>query len=115
MIYFMTNIKSVIDNNLTYVFTDAHAIRRLSNFYTHTADLDKVDWEVMVSDFWNDTDDDMNKKARRQAEFLIHRRVPISACLGFAVHNNKVKSRVETIMGDAGHSLPIASRPKFYY
>lgn len=43
VIYFMTNIQSIVDNKLSYVFTDAHAIRRLSNFYTDLSHLVKVD------------------------------------------------------------------------
>lgn len=36
------------------------------------SDLDKIDWDVMGSDYWNDTNEDMNRKARRQAEFLVY-------------------------------------------
>ena len=85
IIFFMSNIKSIIDNELPFVFTDAHAIRRLSNFYTDLSDLNNVDWNVMKSDYWNDTNEDMSRKARRQAEFLVQHHVPLSACIGFAV------------------------------
>lgn len=115
IIYFMTNIQTIIDNELPFVFTDAHAIRRLSNFYTDLSDLDNVDWDVMKSDYWNDTDEDMSRKARRQAEFLVHNHVPLSACIGFAVYSEKAKRKVEKMLKDTNLYLPVAVRRHFYY
>lgn len=69
----------------------------------------------MRSDYWNDTNEDMNRKSRRQAEFLVHHHVPLSACIGFAVYNDKMKIKVEQLLCDANLSLPVAVRRKFYY
>lgn len=115
IIYFMSNIQSVVDNELSYVFTDAHAIRRLSNVYTDLSDLDKLDWDVMKSNYWYVINEDMNRKARRQAEFLVHGHVPLSACLGFAVYDKETKEKVEQMLTDADVVLPVAVRPGFYF
>lgn len=69
----------------------------------------------MKSDFWNDTNEDMNRKARRQAEFLVYSHVPLSACLGFAVYNQEAKIKVEKLLDDAKLSIPVAIRRHFYY
>lgn len=100
---------------LPYVFTDGHAIRRLSNFYTDLSDLDKIDWDVMESNYWNDTDEDMNRKARRQSEFLVYNQVPLSACLGFAVYSYEAKVAIEKILEKKNLSIPVAVRRHFYY
>ncbi|WP_216086457.1 type II toxin-antitoxin system toxin DNA ADP-ribosyl transferase DarT [Sporosarcina newyorkensis] len=115
VIYFMTDVESIQKNDLDFVFTDAHAIRRLTNFYTEPVHLDRIDWQVMTSDFWHDIDEDMSRKARRQAEFLVHRQVPLSACLGFAVFNERTKAKVEQFLRTAGKSLSVAVRRQFYY
>ncbi|WJY26613.1 MULTISPECIES: type II toxin-antitoxin system toxin DNA ADP-ribosyl transferase DarT [Sporosarcina] len=115
VVYFMTSISTVQRNELDFVFTDAHAIRRLTNFYTDPIHLDQVDWQVMTSVYWHDIDEDMNRKARRQAEFLVYQEVPLSACLGFAVFDERAKVKLEYLLHGAGSTLPVAVRRQFYY
>lgn len=115
LVYFMTSVASIQENALNFVFTDAHAIRRLTNFYTDLIHFNRIDWQLMTSDYWQDIDEDMSRKARRQAEFLVHRVVPISACLGFAVYNEQAKVKLEKILQDEDSALPVAVRRHFYY
>lgn len=111
----MASIASIQEHALDFLFTDAHTIRRLTKFFTNPIHLEQVDWKVMTSDYWHDIDDDMSRKARRQAEFLVHEAVPLSACLGFAVFNEQAKVNLEKILQDAGSTLPVAVRRHFYY
>lgn len=37
---------------------------------------DIIDWELMESKYWFDTDEDNRRKCRRQAEFLVHKFCP---------------------------------------
>lgn len=115
IVYFMTNKEMIQQYCSSFVFTDAHAIRRLTNFYTQLSDLNKIDWELMKASQWADTDDDPNRKARRQAEFLVYNEVPLSACLGFAVYSNPAKRKVEEMLQDADITLPVAVRKSFYF
>lgn len=115
IVYFMTNKEMIQQHCSSFVFTDAHAIRRLTNFYTQLSDLNKIDWELMKASQWADTDDDPNRKARRQAEFLVYNEVPLSACLGFAVYSNSAKRKVEEMLQEADISLPVAVRKSFYF
>lgn len=115
IVYFMTNTKSIQQHLLHYVFTDAHAIRRLTNFYTDLENLSEIDWDVMQASVWTDTNDDPNRKARRQAEFLVHNEVPLSACLGFAVYSFQTKQKVEKMLENTNLVLPVAIRRQFYF
>lgn len=72
-------------------------------------------WDVMQASVWTDTDDDPNRKARRQAEFLVHKEVPLSACLGFAVYSVQTKQRVKEMLEIAGLTVPVAVRRHFYF
>lgn len=69
----------------------------------------------MKASQWADTDDDPNRKARRQAEFLVYNEIPLSACLGFAVYSNSAKRKVEEMLQEADISLPVAVRKSFYF
>ena len=115
IVYFMTNTDVIQKHCPDFVFTDAHAIRRLTNFYTDLENLNEIDWDIMRALVWTDTDDDPNRKARRQAEFLVHNEVLLSACLGFAVYSIQTKQKVEKMLQNAGVSLPVAVRRQFYY
>src|SRR5699024_3059269 len=110
IIYFMTNIRTIQKHSLDFIFTDAHAIRRLTNFYTDLADLIEIDWDIMDSPMWKDTDEDPNRKARRQAEFLVYNEVPLSACLGLAVYNIDAKKQVDKILENNKSPLQTAVR-----
>ncbi|UTW68357.1 DUF4433 domain-containing protein [Anaerobacillus sp. HL2] len=44
-----------------------------------------MDWDVMESKYWFDTDDDPDRKRRRQAEFLVLRHFPLELVLGIGV------------------------------
>lgn len=59
--------------------------------------------------------EDMNRKARRQAEFLVYSQIPLSACLGFAVYNYEAKIAVGKILEEKNFSIPVAVRRHFYY
>lgn len=115
LVYFMTNTETIQKHSLHFIFTDAHAIRRLTNFYTDLENLNQIDWDVMQASLWMDTDDDPNRKARRQAEFLVYNEVPLSACIGIAVYHPQMKQRVEEMLEYVGLSLPVAVRRHFYF
>ena len=53
---------------------------RFTDFFDDLKDLDKIDWDLMQSRYWNDTNDDPDRKRRRQAEFLVHEFFPWSWC-----------------------------------
>lgn len=115
LVYVMTNTEVVQAQCTSFVFTDAHAIRRLTKFFTDLGDLDRIDWETMRATVWTDTDEDPNRKARRQAEFLVRDEVPLSACIGFAVYSGETKEKVEAMLDEYNLTLPVAVRRQFYF
>lgn len=115
MVYFMSNTETIEQLCLPFVFTDAHAIMWLTNFYNSLEDLDKVDWDVMASTIWTDDVEHPNRKTKRQAEFLVHQQVPLEACIGLAVMNSKMEHEVKHIIERNGLTLPIGVRRQFYF
>jgi len=65
IICLVAHAESLVASGARYVFTDGHAIMRLSNFYEDLADLDKVPWEVIEAPFWDDHPD--GRRLRRQS------------------------------------------------
>lgn len=115
IIYFVTKTAILHQNGLPYVFTDGHAIMFLTEFYAQLNDLDKVDWAIMEEKYWADTEEDPDRKRRRQAEFLVHRKVPIDVFLGFAVKDEAMREELEALLQLHQIDKPVYIRPHFYY
>jgi hypothetical protein len=76
ILYVVSSAQAVADAGQGFVFTDGHAIMAVTHFFSDLADLGKVDWKVMTSKMWNDTQKEPDRKRRRQAEFLVHDAYP---------------------------------------
>lgn len=78
------------------VFTDASANRNETpNFYSNTADLDKLDWELIDRRKWSvGSEEDKHKK---MAEALIYQRVGIKEIDGIVVYNEQMMKKVKEI------------------
>lgn len=115
IVYFVTSTDKVVDAGLPFVFTDGHAIMFITDFYNDINDLDKVDWDIMKERYWNDTEEDPDRKRRRQAEFLIHEKIGLEHFLGIAVRNERMKEIVEDKVKNYKLDLPVVVRPRFYF
>ena len=69
----------------------------------------------MNARYWADTDDDPDRKRRRQAEFLVHKKFPWEMIEIIAVMNNKIKNEVEGFISKALQQPPIKIKPDWYY
>ncbi|PIC63460.1 hypothetical protein CSV79_11740 [Sporosarcina sp. P13] len=115
IVYFMTNTQNVHRDENNYVFTDSHAIMRLTNFYSNLQDLDQIDWDIMQSKYWHDHIDYPNRKMKRQAEFLIYNQLSMSSCIGFAVYNKEAELKLRKILNDLDQDIFIGIRPDYFF
>ncbi len=117
LIYLVSTVQRVQQQNLPFVFSDGHGIAAFTNWFADLADLDKVDWTAVTANIWRDTAEDLDRQRRKQAEFLIHRFCPWSLLIGIAVHNEQRQTEVEAILqnfpGTAG--LAVKVRRDWYY
>lgn len=95
LVYVVSSVQRVLRERLNFAFSDGHPIVHLSKFYAAPADLDKVDWEVMKLKYWNDTEEDLDRERRRQAEFLVQKTFPWEAVEYLAVKNPDMKRRLD--------------------
>jgi len=115
IIYIVSSVEKIEECGLKYVFTDGHAVMMLTDFYNNKTDLDKIDWEIMNSRYWNDTAEDGDRKRRRQAEFLLHQFLPVTAILGIGVYDIAVKNEVEEELSKNGAPTPVKVFQDWYY
>ena len=115
ILHLVSKIELVDAENLPFTFTNGHAEMALTEFYESLDDLDKVDWDLMKSDRWNDTENDMNRKGRRQAEFLVHNRFPVKLIAGIGVMSDRIKNEVEAILKASNVEISVKVLPNWYY
>jgi hypothetical protein len=98
-----------------FAITDGHAATALTQQFDDYARLDHIDWDVMRATYWRDTDDDGDRKRRRQAEFLARESVPFAAVEQIAVMTESLAELVDGALADASHRPHIVVRRDWYY
>ena len=111
----MSTAEAVEQSGLRYVFTDGHAIMAPTDFYDDLGDLDKVDMPLMSQRYWNDIDEDPDRKRRRQAEFLVRDFAPCSLIDEIVVMNRKTLDAVKRCLSSAGLYINTRIERSWYY
>ena len=115
IVYLITTYETVKNNNSDFIFTDGHGYHHLSQFFNQEADLKEVDWKTVNLERWNDTEDDPDRKRKKQAEFLIHKDLPFSMILAIVVYNENAKSIISTKLAANNIKCNIVVKPNYYY
>ena len=99
ILHLVTSVEAAVGCGRAFAFTDGHADMAFSEFYDELEALEtSVDWDIMRSTYWNDTDQHPDRKRRRQAEFLIHEFFPWEAIICVGVKDGDIKRDVEAIL-----------------
>lgn len=115
LIYLVSTVQCVVDEGLPFVFTEGHGIMKISRFFNDENQLDNVDWQLMKSQFWNDTDDDPDRKRRRQAEFLVYEFFPWTSIIGIGTYDEDIKAKVENMMSNKEYKPQVKTKRQWYY
>lgn len=115
ILHLVSKLEIVTENELSFTFTNGHAEMALTEFYESLDNLDKIDWDLMKSKHWNDIESDMNRKWRRQAEFLVHNHFPINLIAGIGVVSERIKNQVEDILKASNKEIKVKAFPLWYY
>lgn len=115
IVYWVSRIEKFVNLDDPFVFTDGHGTMSFTEFFDEIQFLDKIDWELMSSQYWHDTEDEPDRKRRRQAEFLIYKTCPLSLILGLVVMNDAVKMKVEKMIESTQLDLQVVVKPKWYF
>ena len=117
LIYLVSTCQAVRDSGATFVFSDGHGAAAWTAWFDDLDNLDKVDRSMVYQRYWADSVRDMDRKRRKQAEFLVHRFCDWSLICEIAVLDTPMKRRVEKVMRGFADDRrkPVRVRRDWYY
>jgi hypothetical protein len=98
-----------------FVITNRHPITALAEQSDDLDALDYLDWRIMSDPYWRDTDEDGDRKFRRQAEFLVYERAPIEAIRLVGAMTKEVAERAATLLAATPNPPCVSVRKDWYY
>ncbi len=101
IIYLCVPFREIESNGLPYVFTDGHAYSKLTSFYQRKEDLGELDWEIILSSEWRNTEDDPDRKRRKQAELLVKGEVPVHCIRHIVVYDRATAKKVKALVSES--------------
>lgn len=117
VLHLVSSVRRVIEGGCQWCFTDGHAVEAMTEFYADQRDANKVDWSIVQSWSWKNTDGDPDRKRRKQAEFLVHQSFPWTWIERIGVIDGATKSHVERVMAVTGveHRPAVEVQRRWYY
>jgi len=98
-----------------FAVINRHPITPLAEQFDDLAALAGLDWTIMRAKYWSDTDEDGDRKFRRQAEFLVHRSVPIEAIKLVGAATDPIAQQATTLLAGIPDPPPVTVRRDWYY
>lgn len=114
IIYCVTSVQKVIDEQLDFIFTDGHAVDGFTAQYSMTEiqNIDTIiDWNAVKAKYWR-SDTDLDLKRRKEAEFLILGDIAIEVVLGFVVFTENAKNK---LIEFGAKPDKVQIKPNFYF
>lgn len=126
IVHFVTTVETIVAENLPYVFYDYNATLGIATCYSQLSDLDKIDWELFYESpgmdgyckYWNSGLDKpryIRRMETRQAEFLVHKRVPLNLMETVGVYSEPKAAQVREIFDEAGIEIHVEVKFAWYY
>lgn len=96
IVYCISSVKRIMEENLEYIFTDGHAVDSFSTQYsiTEIENIDTIlDMKAIRAKYWKD-ENDLDLKRRKEAEFLVLGDIPSNSVLGYLVYNDIARQKL---------------------
>lgn len=115
IVILVSSLYRVEELGLPFLFTDSHAYSGLARYFDDLARLDQIDWPLLQRRDFKRDPEDPGKLERYQAEALVHEHVPLAGLLGIVCYTDAVRADVERKMRALDVSLPMHTRPNWYF
>lgn len=116
IIYLCCYVGDIVKVCPKFFFTDGQANKRFTEHFNNLKDLIKVDWEVVTSSDFKQTEEDTDRPRKYQSEFLVHEHVPIECVNKIVVYDESRKESVEQLLKRNGLNIQVRIAKKdFYY
>lgn len=117
LVYLITTLEALLVARLPVIGTDRNAVLDFARFSADATEVvAMVDWPLMRARYWSNTEDDPDRRERRQAECLVHQRVPWVLISDVAAKSESVASEVRTVLaGTSDTPVRVHVRPDLYF
>jgi len=115
VVYLVTSLGMVLQGDRAWCFTDGHAVEAITGFYDSVTKLNKIDWNLIQNWSWRNTEEDNDRKRRKQAECLVKTSFPWSWVEKIGVKDAQHQSHVMALLDGQVHRPPVVLEPKWYY
>lgn len=126
IVHFATTVEAIVEAGLAFVFYDHNATLDFADCYNDLDDLDNIDWDLFYESprmdgyckYWNSRVDNpryIRRKETRQAEFLVHRQVPLRLMKSIGVYSAEQAAGVRKILDKAEIHIPVEVKPAWYF
>jgi len=112
IVYCVIALEDVINNALDCVFTDGHALNKITRLFSGKLlhEVDKyISYDIVYAQSWNEEPD---KKRKKEAELLLKNDLPQQYIRYFLVYNNAAKEKLLNL-GVAPNM--VRTVPHFYF
>ena len=107
IIFIVCQIKDIIRHCPDWCFTDGHSKNNLTEFFNRIEDWDKVDWNTVRAQYWTNTEDDIDRMRRKQAEFLVKDHIPASCIKSIIVYSQSRFEEISQIIQNNGLNIAV--------
>ena len=114
IVYCVSNIQKILDDDLDFVYTDGHATDNFTTYYQpeHILHIQsQVDFDAVSATFWKD-ETDLDLKRRKEAEFLIKQDLPYKSIIGFVTFDKVSKNK---LLAFGIQENKVVVKPNFYF
>jgi hypothetical protein len=126
IVHLETTVEAIADAGLDFVFYDHNATLDFANCYKDLDSLDKIDWPLFYEPpqldgycaYWFSNVNNpryIRRMETRQAEFLVHRTVPLDLVTCVGVYNQEKAAVVEEILESEDIDIPVMVKTAWYY
>ena len=102
----------ISDTETNFAFTDGNAASLYTITYRSLNSLNKLNWEIINSEFWNDK---VDGKRIRNSEFLIYPKIEIKYISEFSVNNQKLKEEFENVLLKNSIKIPVTVDERCFF
>lgn len=117
IVYIVSSVERIEEEGLEFVFSDRNAKLNLARFFNDISDFTELEWDIIQSKTWANTDNEPNRKDLKQAEFLIRNEMPVTCIEQIVVKNDARKTEIENMITQHGLEIPVVvdNQRKLYY
>ncbi|MEZ4850827.1 MAG: DUF4433 domain-containing protein [Bacteroidia bacterium] len=101
--------------DIEYLFTDGHGYARFTRWFDDVDFLSELDWKTIPAKQWNDTEIDMDRQRRKQAEFWIKEEISLEKLIGIGVYNQAAFDIVTNLCQNYQRNIPVKVKNDYYY